>query len=72
MLADNRQAGDVWMHARARLLCAPSPVALVLLLQLFVLYSVGAPREGRPQGTALCLGGFGKEFENRREALPGS
>lgn len=50
----------------------PSPASLALLLQLFVLYSVGASRQSRLEGTGLGLRGFGKEFENRREALPGS
>lgn len=53
----------------------PAPLrvlALALLLQLFVLYSVRAPRQSRLGGAALGLGGFGEEFENRREALPGS
>lgn len=72
LLADNKQLGDVWMHARVWRLGFPSPVSLVLLLQLFVLYSVGAPRQSRLEGTGLCLRGFGEEFENRREALPGS
>ena len=54
-------------------LTAPLRVlALALLLQLFVLYSVRAPRQSRLEGAALGLGGFGEEFENRREALPGS
>lgn len=59
-------------YARVCFLGFPSPVSLALLLQLFVLYSVGAPRQSRLQGTGLCLRGFGKELENRREALPGS
>lgn len=54
----------------ARVLAAPPRLAL--LLQLVVLYSVGAPRQSRLEGAGLCLRGFGKEFENRREALPGS
>lgn len=51
---------------------AARPAALAPRLQLFVLEAVGAPRQRRLEGTALGLGGFGKEFENRREALPGS
>lgn len=50
----------------------PSPVSLALLLQLLVLDSVRAPRQRRLEGAGLGLSGFGKEFENRGEALPGS
>lgn len=60
------------MHARVWVLGVPSPVSLALLLQLFVLDSVRAPRQSWLEGTGLGLRGFGKEFENRREALPGS
>lgn len=46
--------------------------SLARLLQLFVLDSVRAPRHSRLEGTGLGLRSFGKEFENRWEALPGS
>lgn len=44
----------------------------LLLSQLLVLDPVRAPRQRRLQGAGLGLRGFGKEFENGREALPGS
>lgn len=40
-------------------------------LQLLGLQSVRAPRPRQPQGAGLGLRGFGKESENRRQALPG-
>lgn len=59
--------------AQARV-CVPAsrPGALALLSQLLVFDAVRAPRQRRLQGAALGLRGFGKELENRREALPGS
>lgn len=60
------------MHARVWGLGVSSPVSLARLLQLFVLDSVRAPRHSRLEGTGLGLRSFGKEFENRWEALPGS